>query len=63
MKELFKRFIQEEDGQGMTEYGLILALVAIVVIGALTLMGEQIEIIFDAISDTLQNALPETGTE
>ncbi len=60
MTELFKRFILEEDGQGMTEYGLILALVAVVVIGALTLMGEQIEIIFDSIAETLQDALPDT---
>ena len=59
MLEMVKRFIQEEDGQGMTEYGLILALVAIVVIGALTLMGEEINAIFETITNAMGEALGE----
>jgi len=31
-----------EHGQGMAEYGLILALVAVVLVGALTLLGTNI---------------------
>jgi len=31
-----------EDGQGMAEYGLILALVAVVVVGAVTTLGTNI---------------------
>ena len=31
--------IKREEGQSMVEYGLILVLIAVVVIGALTLMG------------------------
>ena len=42
----------EEEGQGMAEYGLILALVAVVVIAAFTLLGEQIT----AMMTTLTNA-------
>jgi pilus assembly protein Flp/PilA len=30
---------QDEDGQGLAEYGLILALIAVVCIGALTALG------------------------
>ena len=30
---------QREDGQALAEYGLILALIAVVAIGALTLLG------------------------
>ncbi len=33
---------REEEGQGLAEYGLILALIAIVCIGALTLLGGNI---------------------
>ena len=33
---------QDEDGQGLAEYGLILALIAVVCIGALTLLGSGI---------------------
>ncbi|MBP7330951.1 MAG: Flp/Fap pilin component [Firmicutes bacterium ADurb.Bin373] len=39
MTDLFKRLWAEETGQGMAEYGLILALVAVVVIGALVALG------------------------
>ncbi|MGB4267311.1 MAG: Flp family type IVb pilin, partial [Limnochordia bacterium] len=34
-----KRLLFDESGQGMVEYGLILALIAIVVIGALVVLG------------------------
>ena len=40
-------------GQGLVEYALIIALVAIVVIGALLLLGPQIAAIFDTISSQL----------
>ncbi|MEN6328106.1 MAG: Flp family type IVb pilin [Syntrophomonas sp.] len=38
MLNTIKRLVKEEEGQGMAEYGLILALIAIVVMGSLTLM-------------------------
>lgn len=36
-----KHFFSKEDGQGLVEYALILGLVAVVVIGIMTLFGEQ----------------------
>ncbi|MCF0133727.1 MAG: Flp family type IVb pilin [Mogibacterium sp.] len=48
-----KRFLMNEEGQGMVEYGLILALVAVVVIGALTLLGGGINDIFGKVTDEL----------
>ena len=39
MKKLFSWLKNEESGQGMVEYGLILALVAVVVIIALNTLG------------------------
>ncbi|MBU9711587.1 Flp family type IVb pilin [Evansella tamaricis] len=38
MSEL-KRFISEEEGQGMTEYGLILGVIAIGAVAAFTAFG------------------------
>jgi pilus assembly protein Flp/PilA len=56
--DILKRFIVDEDGQAMTEYGLILALVAVVVIGVLILMGEQLGIIFNNILAGLRGTPP-----
>ncbi|MDW7672314.1 MAG: Flp family type IVb pilin [Bacillota bacterium] len=39
MMEKMMRLVKDESGQGMAEYGLILALVAVVVIVALTALG------------------------
>jgi pilus assembly protein Flp/PilA len=44
---------QDEEGQGMAEYGLILALIAVVVIGALTLMGGNLETLFNDLAGDL----------
>ena len=43
----------EEEGQGMVEYGLIIALVAIVVIVALSILGPKIANIFTAAGNSL----------
>ena len=40
---------RREEGQGMAEYGLILALVAVVVIVALTALGGSISAKFDEV--------------
>ena len=40
-------------GQGLVEYALIIALVAVVVIGTLILLGPQIASIFKNISNNL----------
>lgn len=47
----------EESGQGMVEYGLILALVAIVAIGALVVIGNRVKGTFDQVGESL----PETS--
>ena len=40
------KFFKDESGQGMVEYGLIIALIAIAVIAALKLLGPAISGIF-----------------
>lgn len=47
------RFIKDEKGQGMAEYGLILALIAIVVIGAVTAIGDNLEAKFTQVGTAL----------
>lgn len=46
--------LENEEGQGMAEYGLILALIAIVVILALTAIGTNLNVKFDDIATELQ---------
>mgnify|MGYP004448947955 CR=1 FL=1 len=48
-----KKFFEDEEGQGMVEYGLILALVAVVVIVALTTLGKGIGNKFTEVNNAL----------
>ena len=45
--------LSRQEGQGMVEYGLIIALVAIAVIVALTALGGQLTKIFSSITSSL----------
>jgi pilus assembly protein Flp/PilA len=49
-------FLPHEEGQGLVEYALILVLIAIVVIGILTLLGDQVSSVFDQIQAALSGA-------
>lgn len=54
MLNAIKRFFSEESGQGMAEYGLILALVAVAVIAGLGLIGDNLQLKFNEIATDLQ---------
>jgi len=47
---MLRKFFKEEAGQGMVEYGLIIALVAVVLIAALTLMGGNLKGMFENVA-------------
>ncbi|MPL69035.1 hypothetical protein SDC9_14768 [bioreactor metagenome] len=51
--ENFKASLRNEKGQGMVEYGLILALIAVAVVGTLGVMGDDISAKFTSISTEL----------
>lgn len=53
MLELMKGLFIEEEGQGMTEYGLILGLIAIAAVAALVALGGDIGATFQDIADRL----------
>ena len=36
------KFLQEEEGQTLVEYGMLISLIALVVIGAVTLLGSKV---------------------
>ena len=56
-----KNFFKDESGQGMVEYGLIIALIAIAVIGALKLLSPAIEDIFGDAQKALEDSVSTNG--
>lgn len=50
-----RQLITEEEGQALTEYGLILGLIAVVCVGALALMGTNVNNMLKSIASTLGN--------
>ena len=56
MKQLFHSFWADESGQGLVEYALIIALVAIGLFLVLIFLRDQIGNIFVQIGQKLQNA-------
>jgi len=49
-----KQFLMNEEGQGMVEYGLIIALVAIVVIAGLKILGGKANNLFSDVGNSLK---------
>jgi pilus assembly protein Flp/PilA len=47
------RFFRSESGQGMTEYLIIVALIAIAAVGVVTVFGNDIRQLFSAATGTL----------
>lgn len=50
---LFKRFLKEEDGQDMIEYGLLGALISIVAVLTVQAIGALLPPLYQAISNAL----------
>jgi len=51
-----KRFVQDEEGVTAIEYGLIAALIAVVIIASVTIVGTQLAITFGKIGTALTTA-------
>jgi pilus assembly protein Flp/PilA len=53
MRHLFRRFINDQSGVTAIEYGLIAALIAVVIITAVTTVGTKLSGTFAAIASNL----------
>jgi pilus assembly protein Flp/PilA len=53
MRNLFHRFIADQEGVTAIEYGLIAGLIAVVIIGAVTSLGTTVSAKFATIATTL----------
>ncbi len=64
MRRFFKRFRRDNSGQGMTEYIIIVALIAIAAIGVVTIFGDNIRDLFAGATNALAGEKKVTvGTE
>jgi pilus assembly protein Flp/PilA len=53
MPRLISRFVRDESGATAIEYGLIVALIAVVVITAVTLVGTNLNTMFNSINSAV----------
>ena len=56
LQKSINAFIADESGVTAIEYGLIAALIAVVIIAAVTLVGKDLSNIFNTVATSLQNA-------
>jgi len=54
--EMVKKFFRDEAGATAVEYGLMVALIAVVIIVAVTTLGQNLNAKFDNVATTVGNA-------
>jgi pilus assembly protein Flp/PilA len=53
MLKFLQTFVYDDDGVTAIEYGLIAALIAVVIVGAVTLVGTDLNAVFTAVAAAL----------
>jgi pilus assembly protein Flp/PilA len=56
LRTLMTRIRRDEEGATAIEYGLLAALIAVVLIVAFTFVGEQLNVTFTNVADQLEDA-------
>jgi pilus assembly protein Flp/PilA len=56
MKNLFVRFVREEEGQDLIEYALLAGLISVICIVAITSAGQSVKTLFEKVSTALSTA-------
>ncbi len=49
-------FFVEEEGQTLVEYGLLVSLIALIVIGVLTFLGQRTQTVFNTANTSMSTA-------
>ncbi len=57
----FMRLLKGEEGVTAIEYALIAALIAVFIIAAVTLAGQQVSAVFQYVADTITPLIPAGG--
>jgi pilus assembly protein Flp/PilA len=53
MKALIKRLFSNEEGQDVAEYGVILAVILVLVVGTVRLVGSNANNVFSSVSSSV----------
>ena len=53
MRDLVKRFLRDEGGATAIEYGLLVAVIAVVIVGAAIIVGTNLSTLFNEIATCL----------
>jgi pilus assembly protein Flp/PilA len=56
MSNFISKFVKDEDGATMVEYGLMVALIAVVLIAIVTTVGQSLSGMFSQVDQGLQTA-------
>lgn len=56
MKKHVTDFLNDESGQGMTEYALIIVVIAVALIGVLSQIVEPVRALFTSVENEVRNA-------
>ncbi|CAL9914300.1 pilus assembly protein Flp/PilA [Candidatus Liberibacter solanacearum] len=55
---IIRKFLQDESGATAIEYGLLAALIAVAIIGAVTALGTKLSATFKKVTDSLPEVKP-----
>jgi len=53
---MFTRFLKDESGATAIEYGLIASLIAVAIVGVLTLLGPKLSGVFTTVNSSLKTS-------
>ena len=53
MIKFINRFVRDEEGATAVEYGLLVAVISIVIVGAAIFVGEALQDVFQTVADCL----------
>ena len=56
IQNMINRFLHEEEGQTLVEYGLLISLIALVLIAVLTLLGKRVYNTFNSAANAITSS-------
>lgn len=62
MLKFFRRFRRDDEGVTAIEYGLIAALIGVAIVGGATILGDELNAMFEDVGGQLQEATADGGS-